>query len=236
MKISKHQTIAMLVLLLAAQSCMAVRLNDMFGVWGSLSLQGDFSALSPELTNLQWKISNQTRSRDDHNNKTRFTENILFTQAGYRLSEHASIWIGYVHDWIEPLNGSNFQESRPYQDFVWKYNIGSYKLMSRTRMDERINTKTGDTGYRPRQLVQIGHALPFASDLSTYLGYEVLFYLNNSGFGRRGVSENRVYTGLNYQITQQLGANIGYMGQHVDRRFGNDLFTHNIQVNLHYQF
>jgi hypothetical protein len=51
---------------------------------------------------------NQTRTRDDSDQGTRFTENLLFTQIGYQLNKHASIWLGYVHDWIAPLN-RNYQ-------------------------------------------------------------------------------------------------------------------------------
>ena len=236
MKTIRYITFLCILLSATPRYSHAGGLNDMFGVWGSLSLQGDFSAFSPELKNVHWQILNQTRSRDDSRNETRFTENILFSQVGYQLNEHASIWLGYVHDWIEPLNQPSFQESRPYQDFVWKYNISDFKLMSRTRMDERINTRTGNVGYRPRQLMQISHSLPFVSNLSAYTGYEVLFYLNNNDFGRRGVSENRVYAGLNYQINDAFGVNIGYMGQHIDSRFHNDIFTHNIQTNIHYRF
>ncbi|HFD11301.1 MAG TPA: DUF2490 domain-containing protein [Crenotrichaceae bacterium] len=236
MKTISNTIILSLLLCATPLTCFAGGLNDMFGVWGSLTLQGDFSAISPELDKFHWRITNQTRSRDDDHTQTRFTENILFTQAGYQINEHASVWLGYVHNWIDPLHKSSFQESRPYQDFVWKQRFNDYKFMMRIRMDERIHTNTGDAGYRLRQLIQVGHAVPFIDNLSSYIGYEVLFYLNNSGFGRSGVAENRVYTGLNYQLTKAAGVSIGYMGQHVDRRGANDLFTHNIQIDMHYRF
>lgn len=236
MKVIRHTILLGMILCSTSLNSFADGLNDMFGVWGSLSLQGDFSAISPELDQYKWRITNQTRSRDDYHNRTRFTENILFTQTGYQLNQHASFWLGYVHNWIDPLHQSLFQESRPYQDFVWKQNVNEFKFMSRTRMDERIHTKTSDVGYRLRQLLQVGHVLPLVENLSAYLGYEVLFYLNNSGFGRSGVAENRMYTGLNYQLTKDFGVTMGYMGQHIDRRGANDLFTHNIQIDMHYHF
>jgi len=236
MKNIQH-TIILCMLFATPLSCPAVGLNDMFGVWGSVSLKGNFNVISPELEQFKWSVTNQTRTRDDAGNDTRFTENILFSQVGYQINEHASIWLGYVHDWLEPLNLRPFQESRPYQDFVWIQTVNDFKLKFRTRMDERINQRSGSVGYRPRQLVQISHPLPIIEHLTTYTGYEALFYLNNSEFGRQGIAENRVYTGLNYQFTGQLGFSIGYMGQHViRRRSGNDIFTHNIQTNIHYRF
>ena len=147
--------------------------GNFFGVWGSVTLQGDFKSLSPSLNKFNWLIMNQSRTRDDSPQGSRFTENLLFSQVGYQLTDHASFALGYVHDWIHPLDKTAYQESRPYQDFVWNQNIGDFKLLSRTRMEERINQTTGNTGYRPRQLLQISHPLPFMEGLSAYVGDEV---------------------------------------------------------------
>ena len=69
-----------------------------------------------------------------------------------------------LHDWIHPLDKTAYQESRPYQDFVWNQNIDGFKFMSRTRMEQRINQTTGNTGYRARQLLQMSHPIPFMKD------------------------------------------------------------------------
>ena len=210
--------------------------NDVFGVWGSLTLQGDFTALSPSLDKLHWQIMNQSRTRDDSSKGTRFSENLLFSQVGYQATEHASFWLGYVHDWIHPLNKPAFQESRPYQDFLWKQNFDEFKFMARSRFEQRINQTTGNVGYRARQLLQLSHPLPFANGLSAYLGDEVLFYVNNTTFGKQGFSENRIFSGLSYDFTKHVGMDLGYMGQYVDNKSGNNLFTHNIQANLRFTF
>jgi hypothetical protein len=210
--------------------------GNFFGVWGSITLQGDFKSLSPGLDKFKWQIMNQSRTRDDSPQGSRFTENLLFSQVGYQMNDNASLALGYVHDWIHPLEKPAYQESRPYQDFVWNQNIGDFKLLSRTRMEERINQTTGNTGYRPRQLLQISHPLPFMEGLSAYVGDEVFFYLNQNKFGKQGFSENRVLAGLSYQFTPQFGADLGYLGQYVDNISGNNLFTHNLQANLRYKF
>jgi hypothetical protein len=210
--------------------------QDIFGVWGSVTLQGDFKALSPKLDKFKWQIMNQTRSRDDSSQGTRFSENLLFSQVGYQMNENASFWIGYTHDWIDPLGKPSYQESRPYQDFLWNQTIGEFHLMARTRMEERINQSTGDTGYRPRQLLQISYPMPFDKDMSVYVGDEVFFYLTKNHFGKQGFSENRVLAGLSYQFTPQVGADLGYLGQYVDTLSGNNIFTHNIQANIRYKF
>jgi len=214
--------------------------NNMFGVWGSVTLQGDFKSLSPSLNKFNWLIMNQSRTRDVSPQGSRFTENLLFSQVGYQLTDHASFALGYVHDWIHPLDKTAYQESRPYQDFVWNQNIDGFKFMSRTRFEERINqasnTGPNDTGYRARQLLQISHPLPFLDGLSAYVGDEVLGYMNQNKWGKQGFSENRVLAGLSYQFTPQFGADLGYLGQYVDNISGNNLFTHNLQANLRYKF
>ncbi|MDD5277554.1 MAG: DUF2490 domain-containing protein [Methylovulum sp.] len=210
--------------------------DNMFGVWGSLTLQGDFKFLSPGYDKFKWQVMNQSRTREDSPDGSRLTENLLFSQVGYQMNENASLWIGYVHDWIHPLDKPSYNESRPYQDFVWKQSMGDFKLMSRTRMEERINQTTSDTGYRPRQLLQISHPLPFMKGLSAYVGDEVLFYVNQNKFGKQGFSENRIFSGLSYQITEKMGMDLGYMGQYVDNIAGNNLFTHNLQANISYKF
>jgi len=210
--------------------------NDIFGIWGSVTLQGDLKPLSPDLDKIKWSVMNQTRTRDDSSKGSRFTENLLFGQVGYQFNRNASLWIGYAHDWISPLNKSSFQESRPYQDFVWNQKIHGFKFMSRSRMEQRIRETTGDTGYRARQFLQISHPLPLIDGLSAYVGEEVFFYMNKNKFGKKGFSENRIFSGISYQATKKMGVDLGYMGQYVDTISGKNLFTHNIQVNFRYKF
>jgi len=192
------------------------------------------------LSKLKWQLMNQTRTRDDSPKGTRETEDLLFSQLGYQVNTHASIWAGYVHDWINtPLDKPGYQESRPYQDFVWNQDIGSFNFMSRTRMEERINESNigpQTNGYRARQLFQVSHALPFVKGLSAYVGNEVLGYVNKNTWGKQAFSEDRITSGLSYQITPQVGADLGYLGQYVDSLTGPNLFTHNIQANLRFKF
>jgi hypothetical protein len=211
--------------------------DDMFGVWGSVILQGDLKLVSPSLDKVKWQIMNQTRTRDDSPQGSRFSENLLFSQVGYQFNPNGSLWVGYVHDWIDPLNKPSYQESRPYEDFLWNQALGGdFKLLARTRLEERINQTTGNVGIRPRQLIQISHPLPFLDGLSAYVGDEVFFYVNQNNFGKQGFSENRVLSGLSYQFTPKIGVDLGYLGQYVDNKTGNNLFTHNLQANFRYVF
>jgi Protein of unknown function (DUF2490) len=225
-----------LCLLRCAGPALAADTTDVFGVWASMTLQGDFKFLSPAGDKIVWLIMNQSRTREDSPEGTRFSENLLFSQVGYEINDRASIWLGYVHNWAHPLNEAAFQESRPYQDFLWVQDIDDFRFLSRTRFEQRVNLANGDTGYRPRQFFQISYPMRFLEGLSAYLGDEVLFYLDKSSFGKQGFSENRILAGLSYQFTERVGFDLGYLGQYVDNASGNNLFTHNLQANLRLAF
>ncbi len=238
MNINKNTLILSTLLLAHSTASIAsgAETDNMFGVWGSVILQGSLKSLSPDLDKVKWQIMNQARTRDDSSKGSRFSEDLLFSQMGYQFNPNASLWVGYEHGWVHPLNKPAFQESRPYQDFVWNQSIDDFKFMSRTRMEARINQTTGDVGYRPRQFFQISHPLPFLEGLSAYLGDEVFFYVNKNNFGKQGFSENWVLSGLSYQFTPAMSMDLGYLGQYVDNKTGNNVFTHNLQANLRYNF
>jgi hypothetical protein len=212
------------------------RTNDMFGVWGGISIKGGFTALNPQWDKIHWHIFNQSRTRDDSVRGSRLSENLLMGQIGYSLNQHASVWVGYAHDWLHPLHGQSFQESRVYEDFLWKQSFGGIHFISRTRMDERINQRTGNDGFRARQLLKLSHAVPNVKGLSFYVGDEVLFYLDKNAFGKQGFSENRVFSGLHYPLSQHMGFTVGYLGQYVSTKQGANLFTHNLQAHITYTF
>ena len=65
---------------------------------------------------------------------------------------------------------------------------------------------------------------------------EVMIYLNQTGFGKQGFTENRIFGGLSYQLSDHMGQDKGYMGQYVDNKAGNNFFTHNLQANISYKF
>ena len=228
-------SIILISLLIHSIPSTAAGQRDIFGIWGSVTLQGDLKYLSPELSKFKWTVMNQTRTRDDSSRGSRFFQDLLFGQIGYQLGNNASLWLGYAHTWTSPLNKLSFQESRPYQDFVWSQKIKTFKLVSRSRMEQRVRETTGNVGYRARQLLKISHPLPLVNNLSAYIGEEVLFYMNENKFGKKGFSENRVFSGLSYQATEKINIGLGYMGQYVDTISGKNIFTHNIEVNLGYK-
>lgn len=234
MTIIKHFVASLLVVFFIAP--VQAQTNDMFGVWSGVSIKGGFKEVNPQWDKVHWHIFNQSRTRDDSAKGSRLSENLLMGQVGYSLNEHASVWLGYAHDWIHPANVAAFQESRVYEDFLWKQTFNGFMFVSRTRMDERINQRTGNDGFRARQLFKLTHAVPNVQGLSVYAGDEVLFYLDKNAFGKQSFSENRVMSGFNYQLNAHMGFSLGYLGQYVSTKHGANLFTHNLQAHITYTF
>ncbi|ADJ28408.1 DUF2490 domain-containing protein [Nitrosococcus watsonii] len=249
-KILKTQLVFVLISFLTIMPALADT-DNIFGSWTSVTLQGDFGFISPEGKDFRWIVIDQARTRDDkdlnpsrypgdNGFSPRFSENLVWIQGGYNLTEHSSIWLGYTHDWIKPLNGAHLQESRPYQDYLWSDKVfGNFTAMTRTRLEERVaisGQNSGEVGIRIRQLAMLKHPIPNVKDLSVYVGDEVLAYLNENKFGPEGFSENRAFGGLSYQLTQEVGLMLGYLGQYLKNPGGNDLFTHNVQFDINYKF
>jgi len=224
------------LLLSQSLSSYAAGQTELFGIWGLVTLQGDFKSLSPNFDKFQWKISNQNSVREDSSAGLRLNESLGFGQIGYQLNANASFWMAYLYDAAHPLNRLPYQESRLYQDFVWTQNIAEFSFTSRFRFEERIQQTTGDVGYRAKQFIQITHALPFIQDLSVYVNEEAFFHLNQTNFGKQGFSENRFGAGLSYQFTPKIGGDLGYLEQYIDNKSGNNLLVNNLQMNLRYKF
>ena len=60
--------------------------------------------------------------------------------------------------------------------------------------------------------------------------------MNQNDFGKKGFSENRVFSGLSYQITKKSGVDLGYMGQYVDTMSVENIFAHNVEATFRHKF
>jgi hypothetical protein len=259
MKIMKRKTMKVrfslaLISLIASTSALAGT-DNIFGSWTSVTLRGDFGFISPEGENFQWVLIDQARTRDDKDlNPTRypdasgfsprFSDNFIWAEVGYNLTKHTSIWLGYTHHWSKLLSGGHFQENRPYEQLIWSDEIGGgFKLTMRSRLEQMFllsGTGSDDdpgVGVRIRQLALLSHPISAVPGLSAYVGDEVWVRINNTkAFGQGGFQETRPMAGLTYQATKHVGFNLGYLGQFIDNRRGNDLFTHNVLFDISYKF
>lgn len=207
------------------------------GSWNVLKLSGDLAAIDPGLRKFRWQIENQSRLRDDDGGAWRFSQNLLYSQLGYSITDRVCVWLGYVHAWNHRLDGDAFQENRPYQEVLAGFPGSGWQLASRTRLEQRIRQDNGVVAVRLRQHIALKFPLPsVAPNLAAYLGDEVFFYLNQSSFGPIGFSQNRISTGVIYDISDELAIDVGYLGQYLLPNSGDQVFTHNIRIELEYRF
>ncbi len=221
----------LIIFVLSISTAHARSTNDMFGSWNSLILSGDFGTKS-----VKWQIVEQGVWRDDSPEGLRLFDDNLFAQIGYNTGQYSSVWIGYLHDWIHPLGKPAFQESRPYQDYLWIHPVWNGRFSVRTRFEERINQDTGDIGVRVRETLQVNYPLAAVKDLGVYVGGDVFFYFNQNSFGPTGFHEARAAAGFTYNLNQHLGIDLGYLGVAIITTGKSDIFSHNLQVNLRYNF
>ena len=211
-------------------------LNNIFGSWDSFSLAGALGKSSSSLPAWRWLVAEQGVWREDNPRGLRVSENYVYGQFGYSINDNASIWIGYLHDWQQPLGKNSFEENRAYQDYLWVYPVLNGQINLRTRMDERVNQTTGNVGVRVRELIQFSCPLKQIAGLSAYMSGELFAYLNQNSFGVIGFSEARAATGLSYNVNPHLGMDFGYLAVFINNTGKPDLFSHNVQVNLRYTF
>ncbi len=222
---------------LLAMGVQADSVDSMAGNWSSLTLSGNLGAFSPRLQGLRWAIIDQTRLRDDNPEAWRLNEDQFYSQLGYTINSHTSVWLGYVHDWHHSLGKAAYHESRPYQDLLFDFPIAGLKAKLRTRLEQRVNHATGHVGFRLRQMFTLQLPLKFIDPkLSLYVGDEVLGHLNANSFGPVGFGENRAMAGFSLQLNRQLGVDLGYLGQTIQEIDGDVLLTHNVNANVSYRF
>jgi hypothetical protein len=61
-------------------------IDDIAGIWNSITLSGNLDQLSPDLHKFRWQFLEQTRTRDDNPQDKRLTESLLFGQLGYTIN------------------------------------------------------------------------------------------------------------------------------------------------------
>lgn len=208
--------------------------DDFYG-WQSFSLSGDMGKVSPALDNVRWNVMSQTRLGNKHKE---LTEYLLFAQVGYQLNDSLSLWLGYTHDWLTPLNKQEYQENRSYQDLLWSQSVGPGLLRLRTRFEQRFKhaVDNSDLAWRIRQMVEYRWSLPFLSQTSLVVSEEPFFLLNNSSWGQVGMSENRASAMLDFKLDQHTYLGLGYLNQYIFRTHQDNRVNHTLLVNIAFNF
>lgn len=210
--------------------------NDLtdFQVWGNITATGNWGFVNPDnptLKKWKWWAEGQGRFGD---NASHFSQSLIRPGLGYQVNNTTSIWAGYA--WApttSPFTRIPVDEQRVWQQVLWRDKFSFGTVQSRSRLEERMIPQLGqDVGLRYRQLLKLSVPLSFAPGFSYIIQDEVFVALNtNDWVPRRGLDNNRFFTGIGYAITKEITGEIGYMNHYIVRR-GANLMDHILSINL----
>jgi hypothetical protein len=144
---------------------------------------------------------------------------------GYQLTENLSVWQGYA--WVGNYNQRHtppqspfFEESRIYQQILYSRKFESFKIVSRTRMEERWIEHVDGTAVRFRTALRGMYPLPMAPEWALVAADEIFVNINTVGARgpQAGFDQNRFFVGINRTFSKYVNMDIGYQNQLLNSR------------------
>ncbi len=154
---------------------------------------------------------------------------------GTRIAPDAHAIAGYAYIRTDPEGGRVSNEHRLWQQIQFaalRGADGSVRLLSRSRLEQRMREGADRTGWRFRQLIR--GQIPLAAGRSTFavVQAEGFVNLNATDWGvRDGIDQLRGFAGVNFPLSPRLRVEPGYLVQHVFRP-GRDRTNHVISATL----
>jgi hypothetical protein len=149
------------------------------------------------------------------NDVSELNQLLLRPAIGYKLNDYWSIWQGYA--WIGNYQPSFSEENRVFQQLTYNRKFPSVKILSRSRLEERIIDNADGPAVRARTLLRGDFPLPGASDWAIVVYDEIFVNLNTVGNGpESGLDQNRFFLGMNRRFTDQVNMDLGYQVQAVN--------------------
>lgn len=178
---------------------------------------------------LRWWFDAHSRFFEDSDG---FETSIIRPGVGYALSANTTAWMGYA--WIEndPRSGS-FTEQRFWQQLTWGRRFDWGTPFLRTRLEQRIDERDSDTGWRLRQFVRWTRPVTEGSPYAWRLWNEGFYDLNDTGWGQdTGFRQNRAFAGVGLALVTGLTLEVGYLNQYLSRNEADDSSNHVLAVTL----
>jgi hypothetical protein len=133
-----------------------------------------------------------------------------------------SVWLGYawipVWTWGDEDPTVRLNESRLYQQLLYNASLGPVKLVSRTRLEQRLLASATGTSHRVRTLLRGAYPLDAEGTFSLLLWDEVFFHLNTvEGGPRAGFDQNRAFVGAAWKLSPHVALEVGYLNNFIRR-------------------
>ncbi|MCB5187850.1 DUF2490 domain-containing protein [Methylobacillus caricis] len=199
-------------------------------LWLNLTMEGNLSAEHK----LGWYMELQPRWKDEANH---FDQSLIRPAINYKLSDRASVWLGYADVRTNLAKGTS-HEQRWWQQFLYTFPVTAYgiTLTSRTRLEQRNLDLGDDTGYRVRQLLRASRKLESNPSVSLLLWNELFVNANHTDWGARsGFDQNRAFAGIAWQAQSNARLEVGYINQFI-RGQSTDRMNHILSTSLFIRF
>lgn len=199
-------------------------------LWINLTMEG---ILSKE-NHIGWYAELQPRLKEEGREHD---QTIIRPAINYRISNQASIWLGYADVRTHTAQGNN-HEQRWWQQFTYTFSPTSsdITITSRTRLEQRNFDSGDDTGYRVRQLVRAIKKIDGTESLSWLVWDELFINTRSTDWGAlSGFDQNRIFAGVAWQAASNARFEIGYINQYV-RGHTLDRMNHVLSTSLLLRF
>lgn len=224
-----------LAALLGAGPARAV--DEDFRAWEAFTIIAKLGSISPGLEKWRLWVDGQVRQRDDART---LDQAPVRAGVGYALSDHASVWLGYMYMATLPKGRPTQNEHRIWQQLMLTDTTPFGDLMGRTRLEQRYIQGVEPVEWRFRQMVRWSRPFYEGSPFSTVVWDEVFVRMNSTTPSTRfGFDQNRVFAGFGYAFSKEGRIEVGYLNQFIQSRvvtrrsqsFGERM-NHILMINL----
>ena len=166
-------------------------------------------------------------------NVSQVNQLLLRTAMGYRLDQYWSLWQGYA--WTPSFVPRFLSENRIYQQLLFLREFPTFKVMSRTRFEQRWIQTVPGTALRFRTLLRGRFPLDQERVWGIIVQDEIFFNFNSPTNGpEAGLDQNRFFLALNKRLNEHMHIDGGYQLQTINTdepEFVDDL-NHIILIQL----
>jgi hypothetical protein len=212
-------------------------MDEDFRTWESFTIISKLGSVDPAMDRWRLWIDGQLRQRD---NARTLDQAPVRAAVGYALSDHATVWLGYMYMATLPKGRPTQNEHRIWQQLMLTDSSSLGDIVSRTRLEQRYIQGIDPVEWRARQMLRWSRPIFEGSPISAVLWDEVFVRLNSTGPATRfGFEQNRVFAGFGYALSKQARIEIGYLNQFLQSRvvtrrsqgFGERM-NHILSINL----
>ncbi|PZQ65867.1 MAG: DUF2490 domain-containing protein [Phenylobacterium zucineum] len=194
--------------------------------WGAVLANG------PVRGDLFLWLEGQARATDDLGGGSQI---IIRPAVGARIAPDAHAVAGYAYVRTDPEDGRTTNEHRIWQQVQFapvRGPTGAPRIISRTRLEQRIFEGRDDTGWRLRQLVRFQAPITRQGAVQAIVFTEGFVNFNSTDWGARdGLDQWRTFVGVGLPVRTGVRLEAGYLNQHIFRR-GEDRDNHALSATV----